>query len=112
MMKSCQLHWDDMKNNEELENLLKIEAQAADFVNDAQAEADRRIQENENKNRSEFEKTLAAETEVKENIYKTEKEKIENQYQSILEEYCREISGLHINTEKFCTLLNKYIEAQ
>ena len=88
---------------------MQIEAQAAALVNDAQAEADRRIHENEEKNRAAYEERFMVEAQALEASLKKEKEKIRDQYQSALDEYRRKISSVKINEDKFSALLNDYI---
>ena len=97
-----------MDNDRALEHLLQIEAKAAALVNDAQAEADRRIAENEKKNRGLYEERFRLEAEMRETALKKEKDRLKKQYQQELEEYRQEISGLSTDVERFSTLLNEF----
>jgi len=98
-----------MENASTLEHLLQIEAKAAALVNDAQAEADRRIHESEEKNRSSYEERYRAEVQKLEASLKSEKENTGKEYQKALDDYRREISGVNLNVENFCAVLNGYL---
>jgi vacuolar-type H+-ATPase subunit H len=97
-----------MENDNTLEHLLKIEAEAAALVNDAQAEADRRIHENEEKNRKIYEERFRVETQKRELSLRKEKEKLREQYQQKLEDYRNGISAVKVDVEKFSALFNQY----
>ncbi|MDR0486864.1 MAG: hypothetical protein LBG91_01320 [Treponema sp.] len=96
-----------MEDDKALEHLLKIEAEAAALVNDAQVEADRRIQENEKKNRAVHEQRFRTESEGREAALKQEKDRLKKQYQVSLEEYRKEISGISVDTERFSALFDR-----
>jgi vacuolar-type H+-ATPase subunit H len=98
-----------MDNDNTLEHLLKIEAEAAALVNDAQAEADRRIHENEEKSRKTYEERFKAEAQMRESALVKEKEKLKEQYQQTLEEYRNGISNAKTDMEKFSELFNRYV---
>jgi vacuolar-type H+-ATPase subunit H len=98
-----------MDNDKTLEHLLKIEAEAAALVNDAQAEADRRIHENDEKSRSAFEERYRVEAELRESSLKKEKDKLKKQYQQSIDDYREEISGINADMERFSALFNSYI---
>jgi len=99
-----------MEKTNTLERLLQVEANAASLVKDAQSEADRRIQENEEKNHIAHEERLRSETQLLEASLKNEKEKIIERYQKELDEYRKEISCVSADTERFSALLNQYME--
>jgi vacuolar-type H+-ATPase subunit H len=99
-----------MENVNTLDHLLQIEAKAAALVNDAQAEADRRIHENEEKNRAAFEERFRAKAQILESDLNKEKEKIKARYDNAIEEYRKEISGINANAGKFSALLNDYLK--
>jgi len=98
-----------MENANTLDHLLQIETKAASLVNDAQAEAGRRINENEAKNHAAYEERFKAKVQELEALLKEEKEKIKNRYQNELDEYRREISKANVNVERFSALLNNYL---
>ncbi|MDR2942497.1 MAG: hypothetical protein LBV17_07905 [Treponema sp.] len=98
-----------MENDNTLEHLLKIEASAAALVNDAQAEADRRIHENEEKNRKTYEERFRVEVQRHESAVRKEKDKLKEQYQQMLEDYRNGISSAKTDVEKFSALFNRYV---
>jgi len=98
-----------MENDNTLEHLLKIEAEAAALVNGAQAEADRRIHENEEKNRKIYEERFKVEAQKRESVLRKEKEKLKEQYQQMLEEYRNGISAAKTDAEKFSALFDRYV---
>jgi len=93
-----------------LEHLLAIEAEAAALVTDAQTEANRRIRENEETNRSVYEQRIKKEILLRETDLKQEKEKITALYINELDNYRKEISGINVDEQKFFFLFNKYLE--
>ncbi|MDR0444264.1 MAG: hypothetical protein LBH44_12755 [Treponema sp.] len=97
-----------MESDKALEHLLKIEAEAAALVIDAQAEADRRILESENKNRASYEERFRVEAQLKETALKKEKDRLKKQYQKALEDYRNEILNFNPDTEKFSALFNSF----
>ena len=98
-----------MEKENTLNHLLKIEAEAAALVNDAQTEADRRIHENEEKNRAVYEERFRAEAQMRELSLKKEKDRLRRQYQTALEEYRKEISSVNVDMQCFSNLFNEFI---
>ena len=101
-----------MENANTLDHLLQIEARAAALVSDAQAEADRRIHDSEEKNREAYEERFRAEAQTLEASLRNEKERTREEYQKALEDYRKEIAGISINTDGFCALLNDCLAAK
>ena len=95
--------------NNVLDHLLKVEAEAAALVTDAQNEADRRIHENEEKNRAVFEERLKEETHIQELALKKEKEEISVSYQTALDDFREEIKSVNADERRFRALLNEYL---
>jgi F0F1-type ATP synthase membrane subunit b/b' len=95
-----------LDDNKTLGHLLQIESEAAVLVNEAQAEADRRLAEGEQRSRAAYEARYRAEAEKLEAEYKTEKEKIQARYTQELESYREELGSLEINTERFSACLD------
>lgn len=95
--------------NEVLDHLLKVESDAAAMVSGAQAEADRRIRENEENNRTGWEERFKAEIHTREAVLENEKEKVKQKYNEALEEYRREISAHKTDVKKFCDLVNSIL---
>ena len=98
-----------MGNVNTLDNLLQIETQAAALVNDAQAEADRRIHESETKNHTAYEECFRAKVQKLETLLKEEKEKTKKRYQDELDDYRKKISTVDADYERFSVLLNEYL---
>jgi vacuolar-type H+-ATPase subunit H len=98
-----------MDNTEVLGHLLKIEADASTLVNDAQAEADRRVLEAEKENQAALEKRYCEESERLESEYLALKQKIRQEYQSELDAYREKLGGARPDTNRFSALLDKLI---
>ena len=95
-----------------LDYLLKVEAQAAGLVKDAQDEADVKIHENDEKMRHEFEDRFRGESARFDLLLKEEVERLKDQYRQKLEDYRNEINDVAVDTDKFCVLFNEYAFAQ
>jgi len=93
-----------------LDHLLEVEADAAAMVNAAQEEADRRVHENEERNRLEFEERFKAEIHAREESLKIKKEETKIKYQKALDAYKDEISNINVDEKKFSALFNEYLE--
>jgi F0F1-type ATP synthase membrane subunit b/b' len=98
-----------MDNKEVLGHLLEIESEASALVNEAQAEADRRILEVEKQNHAAYEERYSGESKRLEREFNTVKENARQQYQTELEAYREEISSIHVDVNRFATLLDKFI---
>jgi vacuolar-type H+-ATPase subunit H len=98
-----------MDNNEVLDHLLKIEQEAAALVNDAQAEADKRITEAEKHNRGDYDERLREENVILENGFLQSKELARGRYQEELEAYKAKISSVNVNNDRFSALLDSLI---
>ena len=99
-----------MMDSDDLEYLLKIEAEAVSLTNEAQAEAERRIIEAEKKNRIQYEATYHKEVEKLEAEINKLKKNIKKQYQKEIANYKEKISAVTVNTGKFSALLNDLVE--
>jgi vacuolar-type H+-ATPase subunit H len=99
-----------MANTNALEHLLKTEAKAVALVNDANEEAQRRICENEEKNRAEYEENKKTEIDKRRIMLENEKIKANEIYNKELDNYRDEISRVVVNKEKFYVLMNKLTE--
>jgi F0F1-type ATP synthase membrane subunit b/b' len=97
-----------MDNDKALEHLLQIETKAAALVDDAQAEADRRIAENEKGNRELYEERFKVEAEARETALRKEKDRLRKQYQKELDDYRKEISGINADFGNFSALFSKF----
>jgi len=98
-----------MDNTEVLGHLLKIEADASALVNDAQAEADKRVLEAEKQNQAALEKRYCEESERLESEYLALKQKVRQEYQAELDAYREKLGGARPDTSRFSALLDKLI---
>jgi len=98
-----------MDNNEVLDHLLKIEAEAAALVNEAQAEADKRITEAEKQNRAAYDKRFVEENQRLEKGFLQSKELAREQFRKELETYKEKISSFHVNNDRFSALLDSLV---
>jgi F0F1-type ATP synthase membrane subunit b/b' len=98
-----------MDNDELLGHLLKIEAEAIALVNDAQAEADRRVLEAEKQNHAAYDERYARENEKLENEFHQLQDNVRGQYQAELEAYRQKLSSITVNTDRFADLLDTLI---
>jgi len=98
-----------MDNNEVLDHLLKIESEAAALVNDAQAKTDTRIAEAEKQNRAVYEERYQNELKKMEKEFQEHRERIQKKYREEMDAYREKISLANIDTNTFCTLLDRLI---
>jgi len=98
-----------MDNNEVLGHLLKVEAEAAGLVNDAQAEADRRVTGAEKQNRAAYEERYREESEKLEAELLRSKEQARQRYNGELEAYREKISSVIMDTDRFCALMDRFV---
>ena len=101
-----------MENQNTLDHLLQIETRALALVNEAQAEADRRIHESEEKNQAAYEERFNMEVQVLEDSLEKEKVKIHELYKNELEEYRKEILKINADMDGFSSLLNECIRKE
>ena len=101
-----------MDNNEVLGHLLKIESEAGVLVDEAQAEADKRVAEAEKQNRAAYEERYREESTKLENEFQASKDRARRRYREELETYQEQISSVKIDTGRFSALLDKYIAGE
>jgi vacuolar-type H+-ATPase subunit H len=92
-----------------LQHLLNLEGEAAALVDDAQAEADRRVAEGEKKNRALYDERYAAELETLETEYKKQFEAIKEDYRNQLEHYRKSLDSTHADTVQFYALAERLL---
>jgi len=100
---------DEMQSRSVLDHLLKVEAEAAALVSDAQNEADRRIRDNEEKNRALCEERLKEQIHIHELSFKEEKENIDRRYNEALDKFREELKNVNADESCFRALLNGYL---
>ena len=93
-----------MDDTDILQHLLEIEGQATVLVDDAQAEADRRIKEAEEKNRIAFDESYQKLTAELETEYRTLTDAVKNEYNKILDEYRESLDSMPRQNENFSAL--------
>jgi len=98
-----------MDTTEVLGHLLKIESEAAALVNEAQAEADRRVADAEKKNRAVYDERFRGESERLEREFLKSKEAARQRYREELDAYKNTISSVTVNNELFSSLLDKFL---
>ena len=92
-----------------LDHLLEVEAEAAALVSDAQQEADRRLRENDEKNRAALDEKIRKEIHNKQLFLNEEIKKIKIKYNKALDDYRGEISKINSDAQGFSALLNKFL---
>ncbi|MCL2043659.1 MAG: hypothetical protein FWG89_05910 [Treponema sp.] len=101
-----------MDNNEVLDHLLKIESEAARFVNDAQADASTKMTEAEKYNRAVFEKRYREENEKFESNFAQSVELAQQRYRAELEAYNQKISSFETDVDGFSAMMDKLVFSQ
>jgi F0F1-type ATP synthase membrane subunit b/b' len=93
-----------------LGHLLKIEAEASALVDDAQAEADRRVAEAEKQNRSRYDREYGRRAAELDAAYSGEINQIKADYRSRIDEYRKSLEALSADQGCFSALLDKFLE--
>ncbi|MDR2377072.1 MAG: hypothetical protein LBD96_11625 [Treponema sp.] len=92
-----------------LAHLLKIEADAASLVDDAQAEADRRIAESEKQNRSRYDEEYTQKAAELDRAFEEELSRIRADYQDQLEAYRKSLDAIPADQGRFSTLMDEFL---
>jgi len=100
-----------MDEHDVLQHLLNLEAQAADLVNDAQAESERRISEGEHHNSARYEEVYAREVQTLEESYAKNLIAVKEGYREQLELYRESLSVMPIDMGAFSSLAEEYLFA-
>jgi regulator of protease activity HflC (stomatin/prohibitin superfamily) len=87
-----------------LRRLLKVESEAAALVDEAQAEADRRIAEGEKESRSRYEARYGREAERLDGDYAKTILAIKEQYQNQLDAYRESLNAMPVRKDVFFAL--------
>jgi len=98
-----------MENHEILQHLLEIESKAATLVDDAQAEADRRVSEGEKQNRARYDEQYAREVAALEEAYSADISLARENYRKQLEEYHNSLKAQPSDTKAFFSLAEKLL---
>jgi hypothetical protein len=89
-----------------LGHLLKIEADAAAMVDDAQAEADRRVAESEKSNRARYDEEYGREALRLDRLFEEELRHIRGDYQAQLEAYRGSLGSIPVDQGRFFALMD------
>ena len=98
-----------MDDHEVLQHLLNLEAEASALVDDAQAEADRRIGEGEKQNRLRYDDLYAREVEALEASFASEIAAVRENYARQLDAYRESLKSVRLDTETFVSQAEKYL---
>jgi regulator of protease activity HflC (stomatin/prohibitin superfamily) len=98
-----------MENHEILQHLLEIESKAATLVDDAQAEADRRVGEGEKQNRARYDEQYAREVAALEGAFSADIALARDNYRKQLEEYHDSLKDAPRDTQAFFSLAEKLL---
>jgi vacuolar-type H+-ATPase subunit H len=98
-----------MDDSDILQHLLEIEGKAASLVDDAQAEADRRIKETEEQNRLAFDEAYQKLTVELEEEYKKSLDAVKTEYDKSLDEYRASLDNMPKQNEKFSALVRSLL---
>ena len=98
-----------MDDREVLQHLLEIENQAAALVDDAQAEADRRVSEGEKQNRARYDEIHKAEVKTLEVVFAESVAVIKENYRKQLEEYHESLKNMPLDTGAFLSLAERFL---
>ncbi|MDR2767044.1 MAG: hypothetical protein LBB82_01820 [Treponema sp.] len=91
-----------------LGHLLEIEARASVLVDDAQAEADRRLKDAEEKNRAAYEERYRVMIEALEAEYRNQLAVVQNEYRLALDEYRAGLAGMPLHEAEFSALAESF----
>ena len=90
-----------------LQHLLNLEAQASNLVEDAKAEAERRLSEGEKVCRANYDEAYSAEVEILEAAYKKEVAAIREDYKKLLDAYKSSLTSCTVNGNAFKALTER-----
>ncbi|MDR0452355.1 MAG: hypothetical protein LBH15_04875 [Treponema sp.] len=92
-----------------LRHLLDVEADAQSLVDDAQAEADRRLAETERRNRARYEEQYAREAALLDSLYEAGLKAVREEYARTLGEYRLDLEKREPDYAEFCRLLDGFL---
>jgi vacuolar-type H+-ATPase subunit H len=95
-----------------LHHLLGVEAAAEALVDDAQAEADRRIAEGEKRNRTRFEERYTARAAELDTAYEREIAEITAAYQKQLDEYRADLEAMPRDQGAFSRAVERFLAGE
>jgi regulator of protease activity HflC (stomatin/prohibitin superfamily) len=92
-----------------LRRLLKVESEAAVLVEDAQAEADRRIAEGEKESRARYERRYGQEAALLDEDYARTVLSIKEDYQKQLDAYRKSLDAMPVRKDAFFALAERLL---
>jgi hypothetical protein len=92
-----------------LAHLLKVEADAAAMVDDAQAEADRRVAESEKQNRALYDGEYGRQARELDGAFEEELGRIRAVYQAQLEAYRKSLDSIPADQGRFSALMDRLL---
>ena len=98
-----------MDDHEVLQHLLNLESKAAGLVNDAQAEADRRVSEGEKQNRAHYDEVYSVEAAELEASYAQNIARVKKDYSTQLQEYQESLKSIPLDRAAFSSLAEKLL---
>jgi vacuolar-type H+-ATPase subunit H len=98
-----------MENHEILQHLLEIESKAATLIDDAQAEADKRVSDGEKQNRARYDEQYAREAAGLEEAFSGDVTLARENYRRQLEEYHNSLKDMPSDTKAFFALAEKLL---
>jgi vacuolar-type H+-ATPase subunit H len=100
----------DDADQDVLRHLLDVEAGAQSLVDDAQAEADRRMAEAEKRNRARYEEQYTKEAALLDSRYESGLGAIKDEYNKLLDEYRLTLDARKPDYAEFRRLLDSFLE--
>ncbi|MDR0553912.1 MAG: hypothetical protein LBG76_03815 [Treponema sp.] len=98
-----------MDEQDVLRHLLEVEASAAALVRDAQAEADRRLTENEKICRTAYEERYGQEAAALNARFEEQVARSRADYDAQLDTYRQRLNAIPVDTGSFCRLLDRFL---
>ena len=93
-----------MDDKDILQHLLEIEGQAAALVDDAQAEADRRVKAAEEQNRLAYDQSYQVLIAGLNKEYRKASEDVKTEYNKLIDQYRTSLKGMPMQNERFSGL--------
>ena len=109
MRKAGSAEGSPMDDHEILQHLLDLENEAAAMVNDAQAEADRRVTEGEKQNRANYDGVYAAEIAALDASFAESIAAVKEEYKKQLEEYHKSLKSVSLDMAAFSELAEELL---
>jgi hypothetical protein len=102
----------DVRKQALLDDLLKVEAEAASLANEAQAEVLRRIDEAERQNRARHEEQYNREAAAHESSYQKEIDGVKAYYKEEIEAYRESLSRISMDKSRFSSLMTALLAGE